>query len=133
DGHEGALGHVVAVVDWLAGADAGDQLVVLVLVHAVVLDTLRRLVLPGLLALNRILHHVAGAPGAGDVVGRVVVATVLLPAVAEALDAVGEFVDHAVVVEDVAELRLGAHLPAAEADRLDRVLVLHGPGDFVQA
>jgi len=36
------------------------------------------------------------------------------------------------VVEDVAELRPRPHLPPAQADRLDRVLVLHRPGDLVQ-
>src|SRR5262249_26482563 len=35
DGQEAAVGHPFAVVDRLAGADAGEQLVVLVLVHVV--------------------------------------------------------------------------------------------------
>src|SRR5262249_10582488 len=35
DGQEAAVGHPLAVVDGLAGPDAGEQLVVLVLVHVV--------------------------------------------------------------------------------------------------
>src|SRR5262249_17846038 len=122
DGHERALGHPLAVVDGLARADAGEQLVVLDLVHVLGLG----LGPPARLAGGRRpdLPHaaagqdVAGAPGAEQVVGNVVGAAGLLAAVAEQLHAVGVLVNHRVVVEDVAELRAGAHLPAAGADGL---------------
>src|SRR5205807_7038766 len=45
----------------------------------------------------------------------------------------GVLEDHGEVVEDVAELRAGAHLPAAGAAGPQGVLVLHGPGHLVQA
>ena len=44
----------------------------------------------------------------------------------------GVLVDDREVVVDVAVLRPGAHLPAAHADGLDRVLVLHHPGADVE-
>src|SRR5262249_14176274 len=132
DGHERAPGHPLAVVDRLAGADAGEQLVVLRLVHVVV-EAGRLPVAPRPGAPDRVPHHVAGAPGAPHVVVDVVVAVVLLAAEAEQLDAALVLEDHGVVVEDVAALRLGAHLAAAHAAGPDGVLVLHGPGHLVQA
>ena len=63
---------------------------------------------------------------------QVVGAADLLPAVAEQLRPVGVLVGHRKVVEDVAVLRPGALLPAAQADGLDRVLVLHHPGTHVE-
>ena len=56
----------------------------------------------------------------------------LLPAVAEEPGAVGVLVDDREVVVDVAVLRPGADLPAAHADGLDRVRVLHDPGADVE-
>ena len=46
----------------------------------------------------------------------------MLPAVAEELGPVGVFIDDGEMIVDVAVLRPGAHLPAAEADGFDRVL-----------
>ena len=63
---------------------------------------------------------------------HVVLAARLLPAVAEEPGAVGVLVDDGEVVVDVAVLRAGAHLPAAHADGLDRVLLLHDPGADVE-
>ena len=63
---------------------------------------------------------------------HVVLAARLLPAIADELRPVGVFVDDGEMVVDVAVLRLGEHLPAAHADGLDRVLVLHHPGADVE-
>ena len=66
-------------------------------------------------------------------IGHIVGTAVLLPAVAEALHAAGIFVHDAVMIEDIAELRRGAHLAAAEADCPDRVFVSHRPCHLVEA
>src|SRR5262249_44058575 len=133
DGHHGAEDHAVAVVDRLAGADAGEQLVVLLLVHVAGLAGGLRRQLPGALAGDLVAHDVGGALRAQDVVADVGLRVVLLAEVVEALDAVGPLVDDGVVVEDVAVLRLGAHLAAAGAAGPQRRHVLHGPGHLVDA
>ncbi len=64
-----------------------------------------------------------------DFIGTVV----LLPAKAEATDAVRVFVHARHVIEDVAELGAGAHLPAPQAEAFDRLLIAQRPGHFVEA
>ena len=63
---------------------------------------------------------------------HVVLAARLLPAVADELRAVGVLVDHGEMVVDLAVLRAGEHLPAAHADGLDGILLLHHPGADVE-
>src|SRR5262249_384045 len=77
-------------------------------------------------------RHDAIALGAEDVVANVALAILLLPATAEDPGAIGVLVDDAVVVEDVAVLRGGPHLPAAQADGLGRAPVLQRPGSHVE-
>src|SRR5207249_5264671 len=62
-----------------------------------------------------------GAARAGDGFGDTVGATFDLPAHAEDVHVVGILVVAGEVIEDVAELRRGADLPAAHADNLERM------------
>src|SRR5207249_3590759 len=101
-----------------ARTNAGDQGVVLILIHAAVPGSVRGAVAPRLLPFDRVLHDIARALGAEHVIGDVVGAAVLLPASTEALDAIGVFVRHRVMIENVAIFRPGAHLPATDAGRL---------------
>ena len=132
DRHERALAHVVAVVDRLAAADAGEQLVVLGLVDV----RLGAGVAPIVGGLDRqspfALAKLGTAFGPHDVGADVVLAALLLPAIGEQLRAVGILVDHGEVVIDVPVLRPGAHLPAAQAHGPNGVFILRHPGADVE-
>src|SRR6202044_1479080 len=80
-----------------------------------------------------VLHHIDAPLRAEDVVVHVDRAVVLLAAAAERLHAVGIFIDHSHVVEDVPVFWLGAGLPAARAAARDGILVPHRPGRLVEA
>ena len=80
----------------------------------------------------RPLRKIGSALRAQHVGAHVVLAAGLLPAVADQPGPVGVLVDHREMIVDVAVLGAGEHLPAAHADRLDRVLLLHDPGADVE-
>src|SRR5262249_10229857 len=91
---------------------------------------------PRLLALDAVdalPEDLRGALGAPDPVRRLRLGPVLLPARVEQLHAALVLEDDRVVVEDVTELLAGSALPAAQADALDRRLVLHAQGHVVDA
>ena len=89
--------------------------------------------LPCVLARDRkaIAIRVPLAVGTVDMLADIVDAAVDLPAFGEQLRAARVFKLHAVVVEDVTKLRVGADLTAAHAARLQRV-ALHRPVDDVE-
>src|SRR5262249_40534705 len=134
DGHERAVGAAFAVVDGLAFADAGEELVVLVLVHVGGFAG----VLPGLDAAE--VHEPVDLGEAGDmghafggvdVVGVVVGATVDLAAGEDAAPAALELVDDGEVVVGVAGLGAGAGGAPAQGGAAERELVAHGPLEAV--
>src|SRR5579875_1754863 len=141
DGHQRALGHPFAVVDRLAGADAGEQLVVLVLIHIIGgRITQRRYRLPSFClsrhddaAWRTIGLNVASPLGTHNVIGNIRGTADLLTASAEQLHAVFVFVNYTMVIENVPIERIRAYLPAAAADGADRIRVLHGPSHLVEA
>src|SRR5205823_2954655 len=129
-GHQGALGHVIAVIDRFAGADAIDESDVLVEIHvARAAAPVARF--PGRAALSHGLYgcarsvgvNVTNAFGPHDVVADIRGAAVLLPAAAKEFGPIGVFVNDEMVIEDLTIGGIGSHLPAADAAGLDRILV----------
>src|SRR5262249_13006080 len=130
DRRRGAVRHRAQVVDRLAVADAPDQLDVLVLVRLVVLGAGGG---SGPFAAGSVPPPPARPGGTGPpyTVRNVFGATWDLPAHAHHMDIVGVFVVNGEMVVDVAELRAGALLPTAHADRADGVGVQR-PVDHVE-
>ena len=103
--------------------DAGEQLVVLGLIHLVV----RAVVdpsLPGACDPKALaaFGQLGPAPRAHHLGAHVVLAARLLPAIADELGPVGVFVNDGEMIVDLAVLRAGQHLPAPHAHGLDGVL-----------
>src|SRR5262249_19877921 len=131
DCHERALGHVVAIVDRLARPDAGEKLVMFVLIH-VIFTAVGRSIAPAMLSLNRVFHDVAHAFGADDIIRHLLVGAVLLAAVSETITAFGKIKPHGGVVEMVAVFWLPPRLSASGAAGAERILVLHRPCHLVE-
>src|SRR5262249_39833482 len=136
DGGHRTLDHVVAVVQDLAGPQAGEQLVVLGL-EGVVLPAG---VLPNDVAgevVNSRFFEVTGPLRARDPGRNVAGPVLLLAAAVQVLAAVVVVVGQGVVVEDLAAVRVGrraeAPLQTAQSDRRRRRLVAHGPQPLVDA
>src|SRR5262249_29049970 len=130
-GEQRAGGGLFAVVDRLAGADGGEHLVVLDLVH-VAFSCLGPAIAPGGRATDRIAEDIGRALGAEQVVlglsGRIdpVAALMIAANVVRVLVHQGE------MVPDVAVLGIGAGLAAADAPAANRQFVAHDPAHGVK-
>src|SRR5208337_5523122 len=117
----------------LAGANGGEHLVVLDLVHVAVLTAGLLCTDPGIaippfvLARDGAAKDVSRALGAEDIVLHLVGSVHPVAAVMIAANALGILVNDREVVPDVAVLGIGARLPAAHAPAADRRFVAHHP------
>src|SRR5262249_44129084 len=135
-----AGGCVLAVVDRRSGADRGEQLVVLGLVHIAARAPVHPVLLavaivdPGLRpVLPAPAEDVAESAGAEDVVLDLVGGATPVPAVVVTANVFGILVDAGEVVVDIPIHRTGTALAAAAGPALHRGLVAQGPGHRVDA
>ena len=83
-------------------------------------------------AFDAVLEDIAHALGPINPVRDIVCRTSLLTAEAVKTNSAGVFVDHGMVVENIAKIGFRTLLTSAQTDGLDRCLVIHGPCHFIE-